>query len=151
MWYPDQKGLFSVRNGYRILHSLAAPHNPTMDPSTWNITWNVLIPGKMKHFMWRACTNYLPTMQTLLWKKVVDSGLCPMCIEEAEDTFHALVGCGKVRRIWGSLAVGETHGMASDFACWWEASCKLETTERRCEIVATCWAVWKGRNSFGVE
>ena len=45
MWYPDQKGLFLVRNGYWILHSSVAPHNPTMDPSTWDITWNLLIPG----------------------------------------------------------------------------------------------------------
>ena len=30
-----------------------------------------------------------------------------MCMEETKDTFHALVGCSKVRRIWGSLAV---HG-----------------------------------------
>ena len=68
-----------------------------------------------------------------------------MCMEEMKDTFHVLVGCNKVRSIWGNPAVGETHGMASDFACWWEASYKLATTERRCEIVATCWAMWNKR------
>lgn len=83
---------------------------PNLGPSTsrgiphniWKILWKINVPQKLKHFLWKACNNILPVRENLVTKKVVPSGLCPLCNQEGESVEHALVFCGWTRPSWFS-------------------------------------------------
>lgn len=70
IWKENKKGVFSVRSAYRVAihmrqmeqveHSLAQ-----RDKSLWNRIWQLQVPPKIKMFVWRACSNILPTRTNL--------------------------------------------------------------------------------------
>lgn len=43
------------------------------------------MPNKVENFLWRACSNSLPTREILKLKKITTDGLCPICclVEES--------------------------------------------------------------------
>lgn len=53
------------------------------------------VPGKIKHFLWRACTSSSPTKTSLLKRKFVLDMLCHRCGKCDEDMKH---GYGIVKR-----------------------------------------------------
>lgn len=57
-------------------------------------------PHAVKVFMWRACHNALATKANLLWRKIKEDPLCPLCGVEAETTGHLLWGCLAAKAIW---------------------------------------------------
>ena len=64
-------------------------------------TWLKEIPKKVNIFVWRAKLRRLPTRVVLDEIGVdLDSSLCPRCGTEVESVEHALITCGKVRKIW---------------------------------------------------
>ena len=60
------------------------------------------MPGKIKHFIWKACSNSLPTKENLLRRRVLQHSVCHLCARESEDVFHALWGCEKIHPTWDS-------------------------------------------------
>lgn len=58
----------------------------------WKSIWNLNCPNKIKHFMWRACKNILPTNYCLKKRKVSSSDGCVLC-GGCETTVHILVQC----------------------------------------------------------
>lgn len=59
----------------------------------WRKLWNLKVPLKVKHFLWRAASGILPTKEQLISKKVAINNLCPVCNISQETTFHLLVSC----------------------------------------------------------
>ena len=58
------------------------------------------VPNKIKNFLWRACSEALPTRCNLPRRKVLDDPTCPQCGTENESTLHALWGCSQLRLVW---------------------------------------------------
>ena len=69
----------------------ASSSNSGLVAGFWTNTWKLGVPGKVKHFLWRACTNSLPTKINLV---------CHLCGRPDEDTLHALWGCEAVKQVW---------------------------------------------------
>lgn len=71
VWAKSPNGIFTVKSAYRV----AAKHladlkggeeSPGFSDNSkmtaiGKVIWNLQRPNKIKHFMWRACTNVLPT------------------------------------------------------------------------------------------
>ena len=55
-----------------------------------------------RSFLWKSCTNSLPTKENLLKKTIVSENVCHLCFEHPEAVLHALWGCLKVRQVWQS-------------------------------------------------
>ena len=68
--------------------------------SFWRNIWQLRVPNKVKIFLWRACTDALPTKVNLQKRKVVDNSVCNLCQKASEDTFHAVWGCDTVQSVW---------------------------------------------------
>ena len=64
MWRLDKRGQYSVKSGYRHLMTAHHVQRSRLLPSglDWNVLWKLDIPPKIKHFLWRACLDLLPTM-----------------------------------------------------------------------------------------
>ena len=60
-------------------------------------------PNKVKHFIWRACNNSLPTMDNLFRRQIVASNRCNIYKTHPEDILHVVWGCSKVANLWKAL------------------------------------------------
>ena len=68
-WTPD--GRFSVRSAYKAAQKLMPKLNPhgergessdgSKSKAIGKLIWNLDCSNKIRHFMWRACRNILPT------------------------------------------------------------------------------------------
>jgi hypothetical protein len=66
----------------------------------WRSLWKMKIPHAVKVFVWRACSNALPTKANLFRRKITEDPLCPMCSGQTETTGHILWGCPAAKAIW---------------------------------------------------
>ena len=74
--------------------------DPAANNMSWSNIWTLNVPNKVKHFIWRACHESLPTKKNLLIRKVTRNSICERCQSEIEDTVHALWGC----QLWSTGA-----------------------------------------------
>ena len=58
------------------------------------------MPGKIKQFLWRACTNSLPTKENLRKCKILEEAECSRCAGETESIEHALWRCNCIEVVW---------------------------------------------------
>ena len=58
----------------------------------WKGVWNLQVPQKVKHMLWRVANESIPTLYNLMYRNVVKSTYCPNCKDPCEDTIHALWG-----------------------------------------------------------
>ena len=59
-------------------------------------------PHKVKHMMWRAAHNAIPSLYNLWHCNVVTIALCPRCKSRTEDTIHALWTCPFLLVVWSN-------------------------------------------------
>ncbi|KAH9730036.1 reverse transcriptase domain-containing protein [Citrus sinensis] len=136
-WLADPKGQFTVRSCYNLLNSEA---NVTSS-RVWKRLWGLEVPGKVKHFFWRALMNVLPTVDNLRPRKVEVSPICPICNAENESVLHCLVECLFAQSCWVLSSIG-TFGSCSSLFDWFEQvftrCCKDD-----CNLaVMLCWRLW---------
>jgi ribonuclease HI len=107
VWRGTKNGVFSVSSAYHMMKEVEIENQPKSSirrgqTDLWKGIWNMRSPNVVKNFMWRACRNLLPTKENLMRKKVFDEPLCPICMLEAETTFHAIWDCSASRDVWGA-------------------------------------------------
>ncbi|KAL0003907.1 hypothetical protein SO802_011468 [Lithocarpus litseifolius] len=74
--WAKSNGIFTVKSAHRVAAKYLADlkgrvESPGCSENSkmtvfWKVLWNLKCPNKIKHFMWRACRNVLPTKQCLL-------------------------------------------------------------------------------------
>lgn len=140
-WLADPKGEFTVRSCIILLNSVSdAPHS-----KVWKFLWGLEVPGKVKHFLWRALKNILPTADNLLSKRVDVSPICPICSAVNESVFHCLVDCVLAKSCWllSSFGLG---GSCFSFVEWMEQIFTKYRKEDCKLVVMVCWRLWLNRN-----
>lgn len=65
----------------------------------WKSIWKLECPSKVKHFLWRACKNILPTNYCLAKRKVVNWDGCVLCGEK-ESSGPVLWDCRVASEVW---------------------------------------------------
>ena len=97
-----------MKTGYKLLRDVsreeaASVSNSDSIKTFWSRLWKLKIPGKVKHFLWKACTctNSLPTKINLLKRKILSDPTRHLCGCLAEDVMHALWECEAVKSVWG--------------------------------------------------
>lgn len=64
-----------------------------------------MVLGIVKHFLWRACINLLPTQIDLRRKKrLIEQAVCLICEHEDESLIHILQSCPAAIDVWGERA-----------------------------------------------
>ncbi|XP_074360837.1 uncharacterized protein LOC141701091 [Apium graveolens] len=94
-WYrnKEKSGNYSVKSAYIVLQDSRNSGHSSNNLGFWRRMWNLKILAKIKHFLWSASTNCLPTKDRLRGKRVNVNVLCPMCNDESESTMHILTTC----------------------------------------------------------
>ncbi|KAL0002033.1 hypothetical protein SO802_015814 [Lithocarpus litseifolius] len=103
-WKETKNGCFSVKTAYRVALCLNQPENPEHstareDKKFWNKMWKLPIPPKVRNFMWRTCSDILPTSANLCrWRVPVASSstqwqlqeFCPGCSYSTLKKFRVI-------------------------------------------------------------
>jgi hypothetical protein len=66
----------------------------------WRAIWKVQAPTVVKVFLWKACSNILPTNLKLFRKGITPYALCPICDLYEEMVEHVLWTCEAARDVW---------------------------------------------------
>lgn len=118
----------------------------TQERVIWKDLWKLKIAPKIKHFLWKASHDHLPTMSNL---QVVVSPFCSRCPTLLETTTHMLFHCKRARKTWQRLLSTmplPVSPFLSFQEAWSEISKSLNPNDT--ELVAcTCWTLWSDRNS----
>ena len=156
VWPAERSGQFSVKTRYKCLcEDLQVGEHDSVfvevQRSLWKGAWRLNVLGKIKHFLWKSCTNSLPTKENLLKKTIISENVCHLCSEHPEDVMHALWGCTKVRQMWQ-----RSFGWL-DFNRVAEKSFPdlvhlVQTIPRLFPLFAiTAWVVWHHRNKSWLQ
>lgn len=110
IWLPTQNGTYSTRSAYKLLAGVDRSTKPNCSSSEktynlWSGIWGLQVPQKVKHLLWRASHNSLPTLCNLRRRNVVQVAVYPRCKSDEEDTLHALWYCPSLFEVWSDDAV----------------------------------------------
>ncbi|XP_074356138.1 uncharacterized protein LOC141695825 [Apium graveolens] len=64
-WRHEKMGHYLVKSGFNVIQASKNQPNTVDNSGFWRKLWNLKIPNKIKNFLWRASSNYLPTNDTL--------------------------------------------------------------------------------------
>ena len=156
VWPHTTDGSYSVKSAYQLLSAetrsaLPSSSNTEDCKPFWNRVWKLHVPKKVKHFLWRASRESLPTELNLFSQHILHDKLCSLCEEHPEDTIpedtiHCLWLCDRVRCIWlsnpiFSLPRSKIFRIFGDLV-----SAVLPT---HAQILLLCaWCIWIRRNKL---
>ena len=102
IWAYTSSGVYSTSSAYKLLSTRDSPGSSNQEPQRrfWKAIWELRVPHKIKHFVWRACHNALPTKCNLFRQKIINSEVCELCSEGHEDVLRAVWKCRVVEGVW---------------------------------------------------
>ena len=146
IWGGTKTGDFVVRSGYHLLleesHS-SDPGSSNIAPQAqmWNSIWSLSVPHKVRHFIWHACHDSLPTRKNLHHRHVIDDPRCPNCTTVIEDTYHALWNCKNLQDIWLATEWGRKL-RGSHYVDFRELYCAVTQNLRAEDLQIFAMATW---------
>ena len=61
------------------------------------------VPAKVKTFLWRACSNILPTRDNLFRRKIQIDQICELCRQMRETCAYMLWECPFAQNVWAMM------------------------------------------------
>ena len=75
--------------------------NISIPKRAWGGIWQLKLPHKLRHFIWKAGQNILATKDNLIGK-ITEDDVCVLCGQPEETTCHLLWFCKLAREVWES-------------------------------------------------
>ena len=149
MWRKEKLGHYSVKSSYLLIQDGKENSQTSDNSGFWRQMWNLKIPVKVKHFLWRAVSNCLPTKDLLRRRKVDVNLVCPMCQNSAETVLHILVECSFASACNQLVLDQAIQEEFHTFADWLHLVFEQCRSEKIRVLVMVCWMIWKSRNDLG--
>jgi hypothetical protein len=126
----------------------ASSSNPSNE--LWDNMWNLNVPPKHSHLMWRVLKNALPTKKNLFQKGVKCDPLCPRCFRIVETTQHIFIECDWAKLVWLSspLSINLRYAHFNNLTDWFVYMANHTDKESMEKITATIYGIWYARNMF---
>ena len=148
--------MFTVRSAYKL--ALECSDNFGGASSSdgnhlccfWKKLWRLPTPHKVRHFLWRACRDILPTKSNLKRRKVLTEDLCDACLLDSETSGHLFWSCSRTKTAW-SCAGFFYSVSAFHFDSFMKLAWRMIMVDR-CDENATAlmgtiaWRLWGNRN-----
>ena len=161
IWTKNHRGVFSVRSAYFLQKEIEEAANGNMASNSdagrrhsfWKQVWFVMIPPKIKNFIWRACTDSLPLQTKLFDRKILNTFSCVLCLEAAESCTHLLWECSFAQAIWQQAPFGNSFRLPLHISFTEVidvATQTLHTPKLEIFFVAL-WMIWNCRNKLIFE
>ena len=104
-------------------------------------------------FVWKACSDILPTRANLFRRKIPIDPLCTVCGQVDETMTHALWECPLARNVW-ALVRGKLQkcGAAAPNFLLLARQMVAKLTGPELELWAmVSWSIWNARNRYHFE
>jgi hypothetical protein len=106
VWVGTKNGEYSVRSGYHLnkeqrVSSEGCSSDSSQLSQLWRMVWNFRGPRAIKMFLWKACSNIMPTKESLFKRKITDDPCCPICGVGTETIGHIIWSCTAARGMYG--------------------------------------------------
>ncbi|KAK7837690.1 hypothetical protein CFP56_020890 [Quercus suber] len=157
VWNASSHGVYTTRSAYKLLALAERNKVPTCSTNRgssniWREIWSLQVPYKVRHLIWRAANEALPTLCNLQRRRVVQSACCQNCRAACEDTVHALWGCHRLVVVWEKDAelMKCTRHKFSVFADLLELVFSLRDRTDVNLLCTIMWQIWNRRNSARV-
>jgi hypothetical protein len=69
------------------------------DKKEWKDLWNIKIPSKVHHFLWRLAKQSIPTGDVRHHMKMAPTSRCSICGDQ-DSWRHSLLECNMARCVW---------------------------------------------------
>lgn len=138
-WRKEKLGHYSVKSAYALIQSSSVNSSTSNSSGFWSKLWNLKIPLKVKHFIWRAVRDCLPTKDRLRSRRVEVEIRCPVCNLNKETTLHLLVTCPLVYLCWQHLGHSFDVHVTTSFKDWVVEILKLNSSQERNKIFMVAW------------
>ncbi|KAL0007228.1 hypothetical protein SO802_008730 [Lithocarpus litseifolius] len=162
IWAWSKNGNFTVRSAYRV--ALKTRQKARSDneggecsnkgkiASLWELIWQLKCPNKIKHFLWRAFKNILPTNFCLASRKVTVDCSCGFC-GGFESSGHALWDCVVAMDVWKEIGLNLPilKQPIKNFVDVVWALKEMDGVSDWELFAITAWMVWNNRNVFKHE
>ena len=83
VWPLSPDGEYSVKSTYRMLAVEVTNGLPSSSGGAcsilWKRIWKIHVPQRIKHFIWRAAKDSLPTKQNLVRRQIPVDVTCSLC------------------------------------------------------------------------
>lgn len=126
IWNETKYGVVSVKKSYRVALNLvrnteeAGMSSGNCGRTFWKVVWGVNVPKKVKQFLWRACTDCLPTKNNFLKESNPEDVLCTMCEGSRETPLNVSSNVRMHERSgWLSETTQSELGTLRDYAKRW--------------------------------
>ena len=112
----------------------------------WSRIWKLHIPNKVKHFLWSASVNCLPTNVALSLRHVPVNTVCPICGSQSESVLHILFFCHIAQCCWLLSGLRIMNAFDLSLNEWLVQNMSLLSSEDAALFVVICWELWNNRN-----
>jgi ribonuclease HI len=153
IWGGERNGQYSVRSAYRMLLVENQVDTPSCSDegrwkSFWTQVWSVRVPPKVRHFLWRACSNALPTMANLCKRGITVTRRCSFCQVDDETIVHALWLCPLIGPVWAihrlaRKVFGRHPSTMKDVI---SSLFEIGLASATAQVLIMIWLIWTRRN-----
>uniref|UniRef100_A0A2N9H705 Reverse transcriptase zinc-binding domain-containing protein n=1 Tax=Fagus sylvatica TaxID=28930 RepID=A0A2N9H705_FAGSY len=156
IWTGTKNGQFTVRSAYHFLLAQqrcgdASSSTDSLWTSLWKAIWSARVQPKMKLFIWRACSDILPTQGNLFRRGVSNAKSCRWCEDEVETVSHALWQCDFAQKVWKATPISFPSDCVASLCFTDVVQCYVQSLAHHpnLEIMLTiAWKLWQARNLF---
>ena len=156
IWPKEKTGMYSVKSGYKLLcdwqnEELNQPQISDIEKCFWRSIWKIKVPGKIKHFLWKACSNSLPTKENLMKRKILQDSMCQRCLNGSEDVVHSLWSCEGLREVW-NVEFGWVCDLGVQWTSFSELLKRIQSKPHTVALFAAmAWSIWYHRNKLRLD
>lgn len=147
-WRRDKLGQYTVKSAYASIRDGPEANHTSSSPGFWNKIWNLKIPLKVKHFIWRAISDCLPTKVQLCSRRVEVDIMCPVCNLTEETTVHALLTCPVSALYWQQLDFKHDEHTIVTVKDWIQEVLKHSRRNMINKVFMVAWTIWNNSNNI---
>lgn len=105
VWHDSTTWVYTAKDGYRCWFNQNCSTCGIVQCHGWNKIWSLLIPHKVKIFIWRFCRNLVPVRSRLSSKGIRLPITCPMCNADVEHLLHLFFDCHFAVQCWNYVGL----------------------------------------------
>ena len=108
VWAHTPSGEFSTSSAYKLLVASASVNNAGSSSGVaqkhfWKWVWQLRVPNMIKHFIWGACNNALPTKSNLFRRQITTSDTCELCNGAPKDVLNVVWSSKELEVVWSPI------------------------------------------------
>uniref|UniRef100_A0A803QSE6 Reverse transcriptase zinc-binding domain-containing protein n=1 Tax=Cannabis sativa TaxID=3483 RepID=A0A803QSE6_CANSA len=145
-WCREPSWFYTVKSAYKLLQEMSSASVNVENQARWKLLWQLDVPPKVHHFIWRAILGCLPTKSQLNTKHVNVDLMCPFGNFTSESIHHVLLQCGFAQSCWRVSGVNMAAGLGVDFSSWFFNVAETQSRVLACEAAIVGWKIWPARN-----